>query len=83
MKATVYPSAITGTLAAPASKSQTIRAIAAAMLAEGLSIIHHPSPCDDALAMMEIARQLGCDLNYQNDLLEIKGAFRPDRKSVV
>ncbi len=77
MKATVYPSAITGTLAAPASKSQTIRAIAAAMLAEGLSIIHHPSPCDDALAMMEIARQLGSDLNYQNDLLEIKGAFRP------
>jgi 3-phosphoshikimate 1-carboxyvinyltransferase len=77
MTATVHPSAITGTLAAPASKSQTIRAIAAAMLADGQSVIHHPSRCDDALAMAEIAHQLGRDLNYQNDALEIKGAFRP------
>jgi 3-phosphoshikimate 1-carboxyvinyltransferase len=77
MTVTVHPSAITGTLAAPASKSQTIRAIAAAMLAKGVSIIRHPSRCDDALAMMEIARQLGREINYQNDVLEIKGSLQP------
>jgi 3-phosphoshikimate 1-carboxyvinyltransferase len=77
MTLSVHPSAIKGTLAAPASKSQTIRAIAAAMLAEGSSVIHHPSRCDDALAMANIALQLGRDINYQNDTFEIKGAFRP------
>ena len=42
MTATVSPSAIEGTLAAPASKSQTIRAIAAAMLADGQSVLLIP-----------------------------------------
>ena len=77
MTATVSPSAIEGTLAAPASKSQTIRAIAAAMLADGQSVLHHPSHCDDALAMLEIARQLGSIVKHQNDQLEITCTLRP------
>lgn len=77
MTATVNPSAIKGTLATPASKSQTIRAIAAAMLADGRSVIHHPSCCDDALAMLEIARQMGSTVKHKNDQLEIIGTLRP------
>lgn len=78
MTVTVSPSQIKGILAAPASKSQTIRAIAAAMLADGASAIHHFSRCDDALAMIEIARQLGSTIVVGDHRIEINGALRPN-----
>jgi 3-phosphoshikimate 1-carboxyvinyltransferase len=78
MTVTVFPSVIKRTLAAPASKSGTIRTIAAAMLANGPTVIHHFSRCDDALAMIEIARQLGSTVVVGDDRLEINGAFRPN-----
>ena len=60
MERYVEPSAIKGQIKAPASKSMTQRAIAAALLADGQSIIHNPSYCDDSLAAMSIACWSGC-----------------------
>jgi len=50
---------IEGALEAPSSKSMMIRAVAAALLSNGKSIILCPSYCDDALAAMECAKALG------------------------
>jgi len=73
MKISVLPSKISGSLRAPASKSHFIRAVAAAILAEGTSRIFYPSQCDDALAMMEIAKQFGAEITSSDDVIEIRG----------
>jgi len=74
MERYVDPSAIKGTIKAPASKSMTQRAIAAALLADGQSIIHNPSYCDDSLAAMSIAVGLGARVEPQVNDLKINGS---------
>jgi len=71
MERCVEPSAIKGQVKAPASKSMTQRAIAAALLADGQSIISNPSYCDDSLAAMSIAIGLGARVNPLTDELKI------------
>jgi 3-phosphoshikimate 1-carboxyvinyltransferase len=70
MERSVEPSKVNGQLEAPPSKSMTQRAIAAAMLAEGQSIIINPSYCDDSLAAMSIAVSLGA--RVEPDVKEIR-----------
>ncbi|MDR2802512.1 MAG: 3-phosphoshikimate 1-carboxyvinyltransferase [Prevotellaceae bacterium] len=53
---------IQGSLYAPASKSMTQRAIAAALLAQGVSEVRNPSQCDDALAAAAVAKILGAQI---------------------
>ena len=74
MERCLEPSAIKGTLKAPASKSMTQRVIAAALLADGQSIIHNPSYCDDSLAAMSIAVGLGARVEPQVNELKINGS---------
>jgi 3-phosphoshikimate 1-carboxyvinyltransferase len=50
------------------------RAIAAALLADGQSIIHNPSYCDDSLAAMSIAVGLGARVEPQVNELKIFGS---------
>ena len=74
MERCLEPSAIKGSLKAPASKSMTQRAIAAALLADGQSIINNPSYCDDSLAAMSIAVGLGARVEPQVNELKINGS---------
>ena len=74
MERYVDPSAIKGKIKAPASKSMTQRAIAAALLADGQSIIHNPSYCDDSLAAMSIAVGLGARVEPEANELKINGS---------
>jgi 3-phosphoshikimate 1-carboxyvinyltransferase len=74
MERYVDPSAIKGTLKAPASKSMTQRAIAAALLTDGQSIIYNPSYCDDSLAAMSIAVGLGARVVPKVDELVVTGS---------
>jgi 3-phosphoshikimate 1-carboxyvinyltransferase len=74
MERYVEPSGIKGEIKAPASKSMTQRAIAAALLADGQSIIHNPSYCDDSLAAMSIAVGLGARLEPQPGELKINAS---------
>lgn len=74
MERYVEPSDITGQLRAPSSKSMTQRAIAAALLADGQSIIHNPSYCDDSLAAMSIAVGLGARVEPKANELKISGS---------
>jgi len=74
MERYLEPSAIKGSVNAPSSKSMTQRAIAAALLADGESIIHNPSYCDDSLAAMSIAVGLGARVEPQANELKINGS---------
>jgi 3-phosphoshikimate 1-carboxyvinyltransferase len=74
MERYLEPSEIKGNVKAPASKSMTQRAIAAAILADGQSIIHNPSYCDDSLAAMSIAVGLGARVEPQVNELKIIGS---------
>jgi 3-phosphoshikimate 1-carboxyvinyltransferase len=74
MERYVDPSSIKGQIKAPSSKSMTQRAIAAALLVEGQSIIHNPSYCDDSLAAMSIAVGLGARVEPQATELKISGS---------
>ncbi len=74
MERYLEPSALKGSIKAPASKSMTQRAIAAALLADGESIIHNPSYCDDSLAAMSIAVGLGARIEPQVNEMKIVGS---------
>jgi 3-phosphoshikimate 1-carboxyvinyltransferase len=65
MNKVIYPSAISGSVKAPASKSFMQRAIALSVLAKGETLIQNPSHCDDALAGLNIASAFGCEV-YDN-----------------
>jgi len=74
MERYLEPSKIKGEIKAPASKSMTQRAIAAAILADGQSTIHNPSYCDDSLAAMSIAVGLGARVEPLVNELKINGS---------
>jgi 3-phosphoshikimate 1-carboxyvinyltransferase len=73
MERYIDPSELKGTVKTPSSKSMTQRAIAAALLADGQSVIHNPSYCDDSLAAMSMAVGLGARIEPQNDKMVVDG----------
>lgn len=77
MKKSVKPSPIDGKLNAPSSKSVMQRMVAAALLAEGTSQIWRPSFCDDSLAAMRVAEDLGASLSKTSDSVIVEGGFAP------
>ncbi|MBS3068994.1 3-phosphoshikimate 1-carboxyvinyltransferase [Candidatus Micrarchaeota archaeon] len=64
---------VCGKMRAPSSKSMMQRAVAAAALAKGKSIIRNPSFCEDALAALGIARCLGAQVEMLEREVAIKG----------
>ena len=74
MERSVEPSFVNGELKAPPSKSMTQRAIAAALLADGQSLILNPSYCDDSLAAMSIAVSLGARVEPEAGRMKITGS---------
>jgi len=77
MNITIQASVISGSIQAPASKSFAQRALAAALLADGTTVIRNPSRCDDALAAMQVIQDLGARLEDANDHLIIHGGIAP------
>jgi len=75
MRIIISPSELKGVVKAPASKSMTLRAIAAAAMAKGTSIIKGASLCDDAMAALDIAKSLGAAVTIDGDKLTIAGNF--------
>lgn len=73
----IKPSKLNGKINAPSSKSLTIRAIAAASLADGESVILNPSFCDDAQAALGIIKTLGAKYKIKNGKLIIHGRKKP------
>ena len=72
----ISPSTIKGTVKAPPSKSMTGRALAASLLALGVSEIDRPSACDDSLAIAGIIEALGARVERKSDALFVNGVGR-------
>ena len=75
MKKYVYPSEIKGAAKAPASKSEMQRGAAAALLAQGESILVNPSFCDDALAALDIIEKMGAQVKRNSEYVIIQGGL--------
>lgn len=73
MRCNIEASRIAGRVAAPPSKSYTIRALAAAALAGGKSLISNPLDSDDTLAAIEAFRNLGALIRTEDGSLSING----------
>lgn len=69
----VQRSSLKGKITIPPSKSQTLRAILLAAMAQGKSTIHHPLNSPDTRAMITACRLLGAEINDHQTYLEIKG----------
>ncbi len=82
MIARVISSAINGAVKAPASKSAMQRYVAGALLANGESEIHASSLCDDVLAAIEIAENLGSAVAIESDLVKVVGGFNPSGREI-
>ncbi|MBK8608863.1 MAG: 3-phosphoshikimate 1-carboxyvinyltransferase [Chitinophagaceae bacterium] len=67
MNVTISPSAISGTLVAPASKSSMQRACALALLADGETVLYNPGKSNDDLAALEIIKNLGAQIHQTNE----------------
>lgn len=72
----ITPSKVKGRVAAPPSKSMMGRALAAAYLAEGMTVITNPSFCDDALAIMGVIRALGAVVKDDSESITVDGTAR-------
>ena len=82
MQIVCYPSTIEGKLKAPASKSMTIRALAAAFLSDGKSTLIRTSYCTDALDALDIIRNLGAEVVSGGGETTIMGGFLPRSQRV-
>jgi 3-phosphoshikimate 1-carboxyvinyltransferase len=73
MKIKINRSTLSGTIAVPGSKSHSIRAIAAATMADGTSTIHSPLYSEDTLAALRAAEQLGAVIEKTENCWKITG----------
>lgn len=65
MIVTVNPSNIKGIITAPASKSAMQRACAAALVRNGVSVLHNPGVSNDDKAALNIIQQLGATVRQE------------------
>lgn len=78
MKVEIGSSEVGGVVAAPASKSYTIRAILCAALAAGESILLNPLAADDPFAASRVLQQLGAQVTWRRqECLVCGGQLRP------
>ena len=71
MEVIISPGTIEGRVAANASKSAMQRAVAAALLANGQSVISNPGVSNDCVAALKVAENLGAEVQYSKDRIEI------------
>ena len=77
MDLTVYPSQISGVVTSNPSKSHMQRAIVAGLLAGGRSVITNPSFCEDSKAALNVAVDLGAEVEVEKNRVVISGGFDP------
>jgi len=82
MQIKISSSTISGSLIAPPSKSYMQRAVVAAMLANGQSILLDPCNSDDSKNMISIAKKFGAEIIYHENEILINGGLT-DKDSIV
>lgn len=72
MSKLIEHSAYNARLVIPSSKSYMQRAVALAILAQGQTVLYNPDFSNDSLAVLEIARRLGCSVQINSEQVAIK-----------
>ena len=83
MNLTIYPSTLQGTIEAAASKSSMQRALAAALLRTGKTIIHNPGNSNDDLAALDTIQKLGAVTSWQDGDLVVSSSGIHPREKVI
>lgn len=83
MKQIIYPSAFTGSIKAPPSKSYLQRAIAIAAMANHAVEIDGYAPSKDVDAAIAIAQNLGAEVEIHHQKIIVKGNFNAAKISVI
>lgn len=83
MKRKINPGHLKGTIIAPSSKSYSQRAVLAAALAHGTSIINNIGENKDTDALVEALRTLGVLFNKEGDTLEIQGGINFEARTSI
>ncbi len=81
-KIIIAPAALNGTVDTPSSKSYFQRAVAAALLADGESVIEGNLLCDDARAALGVAEALGARITIDGSTVTVHGGILPIRDEV-
>lgn len=76
-KVRIQASSLRGVHKIPPSKSQTMRALIFATLAQGRSIIRNYLHSPDTEAMINACRLLGAHIKVMPEILEVEGGLRP------
>lgn len=77
MKREIRASHVGGVLNAPTSKSYAQRAVAAALLAEGETLLQNMELCNDTEAALDVARRLGATVVCEGRDYRITGGLNP------
>ena len=72
MKVIIHPSRLKGNIQAPASKSSMQRALAAALLTRGTSVINNPGHSNDDKAALKVIEALGAVIDKKHEQLVIE-----------
>ncbi|MGL4368813.1 MAG: 3-phosphoshikimate 1-carboxyvinyltransferase, partial [Spirochaetota bacterium] len=72
MNWTISPSALSGTVRIPGSKSHTIRSLICGMYAEGESVIRNPLISSDTVSGKEMVHRLGAEIKEENGVWRVK-----------
>lgn len=67
----IQPGAVTGSIEAPASKSSMQRALAAALIRKGETVIHNPGTSNDDRAALRNIQKLGAEARWEEGKLVI------------
>lgn len=79
MERIISPSAVSGSVTPPCSKSYAQRALAVALLAEGESIIGNVEMCDDTRSALRCIEALGAEVQHIDEsTLKIRGGLAPN-----
>jgi len=73
MNKTIEPCFYKGEIKIPASKSSMQRAVAAALLSNGKTIIKNPDKSNDSNAALNVAKTLGATIEHINENITIEG----------
>lgn len=78
MEQIISPSAVSGQVTPPCSKSYAQRALAVALLTDGESIIGNVELCDDTRSAMRCIEALGAEVEHIDEsTLKVRGGFAP------
>ena len=78
MDKTILPGRVKGTLTPPCSKSYAQRALAAALLCEGVSQLRNIEFCNDTRSALRCIETLGAEVRQEDaSTLVIRGGLRP------